>query len=427
MNILENLKSAMSNILSNKLRTLLTTLGIIIGITAVIVIVSIGKGFENDMNEIFSGFDSSEISLSTSYDEVIKKGDELNMDDLNVIEKIPNVEYANPDKFGYAYFSSVESKGKSSFTVDLITENMQKTESLKIKEGRLFTQDDMDTNARVILINEEAQERLFNNKKLIGKTIQLELELDRNNNAMIMGGFGSFDDTPKERITENFLVVGILKNKPTDTGFYDIKAYIPINTYFDVLGNEERTLSNISIKIKDMNIYEKTKETILQRVSRTHRNYPEKYNIFASIEMLKQMQSTIQIFTTFISFVAGIALLVGGIGVMNIMLVTVTERTREIGIRKALGATRKMILQQFLIEAISVSLLGGGLGVLFGYIGSRIAGIVLKAINNPIVPDVSVSVVIGSVLISCFIGIVFGVYPASKASKLDPIEALRYE
>lgn len=427
MNILENLKSAMSSILSNKLRTLLTTLGIIIGITAVIVIVSIGKGFENDMNEIFSGFDSSEISLSTSYDEVIKKGDELNMDDLKVIEKIPNVEYANPDKFGYAYFSSVESKGKSSFNVDLITENMQRTESLKIKEGRLFTQDDMDTNARVILINEEAQERLFNNKKLIGKTIQLELELDRNNNAMIIGGFDRLDDTPKETITENFLVVGILKNKPTDTGFYDIKTYIPINTYFDVLGNKERTLSNISIKIKDMNIYEKTKETILQRVSRTHRNYPEKYNIFASIEMLKQMQSTIQIFTTFISFVAGIALLVGGIGVMNIMLVTVTERTREIGIRKAIGATRKMILQQFLIEAISVSLLGGGLGVLFGYIGSHIAGIVLKAINNPIVPDVSASVVIGSVLISCFIGIVFGVYPASKASKLDPIEALRYE
>ncbi len=139
------------------------------------------------------------------------------------------------------------------------------------------------------------------------------------------------------------------------------------------------------------------------------------------------MAGTIQIFTIFVGFVASISLLVGGIGVMNIMLVTVTERTREIGIRKSLGATNSNIKFQFLIEAMSISMLGGIIGIILGYIGTFVTWQVLKLMGNTIVPSVSFPVVIFSFLISSLIGIIFGVYPAGKAAKLDPIEALRYE
>ena len=142
---------------------------------------------------------------------------------------------------------------------------------------------------------------------------------------------------------------------------------------------------------------------------------------------MNTMSATIQMFTVFIGLVASISLLVGGIGVMNIMLVTVTERTKEIGIRKSLGATNSNIKMQFLIEAITVALLGGVVGIILGYIGSFLAGKVISLMGSTLKPEVSIPVVIGAVLISSMIGVIFGVYPAGKAAKLDPIEALRYE
>ncbi|MDE6181764.1 MAG: FtsX-like permease family protein, partial [Eubacteriales bacterium] len=217
-----------------------------------------------------------------------------------------------------------------------------------------------------------------------------------------------------EKISENNLYVSHM-------------IYAPILTVMNFGGNTNKNVQNVSFKLDSIDYFNKVEKEVLKALSASHGNDPKKYTVIGNFQFSNATAGMIGMLTIFIGFVAGISLLVGGIGVMNIMLVTVTERTREIGIRKSLGATNGNIKFQFLIESMCISLLGGTIGVILGYLGTFIAKQVLKYIGNTLVPTVSLPVVLAVFIISSLIGIIFGVYPAGKAAKLDPIEALRYE
>lgn len=406
MNILENFKSAIFNILSSKMRTVLTTLGIIIGITSVIIITSIGKGFENDINKTFDGINSDKVSISTSYDATIREKDKLTLDDITELKKLENITYVAP-----SYSSNVTVKLKNpdmttNATLYGTTPDGKEINKIKMKYGRFIDDKDNKYKSKVCVIDTNLAKEIFGREDVVGEKISTKTV------------YGKTVDIDLD-------VIGVYTKE--ENQFYTSSVYMPVQTLMDSLGNNAMVLDSLEVKFLDSKQFEKTKKEILKVLTANHKNKEEKYYVSGDFAMLDTMKGTIKIFTVFIGFVAGISLLVGGIGVMNIMLVTVTERTREIGIRKSLGATNSNIKMQFLIEAMTISMLGGIIGIILGYIGSFISGIVIHTLGKNITPQVSIPVVIGSVLISSFIGIVFGVYPAGKAAKLDPIEALRYE
>lgn len=405
MNIIENFKSAIFNILSSKMRTVLTTLGIIIGITSVVIITSIGKGFENKINNTFDGINSDTITISNSYDATIRDKDKLTIKDANDLRGIDNIISVSPS---YSSNATVKLKNPSltkSVSLDGVDKNGKDINKVIIEYGRFIEDKDIKYKSKICVIDENIAKEIFGRKDVIGEKIKTKT-------------------VPKEKEIE-LEIVGVYKKEQSE--FYTPQIYIPINTLMEETGQKDDIINSILLKVKDNKQFEKTKKQILRVLTINHNNKENKYNVSGNFALVDNMKNTIKIFTVFIGFVAAISLLVGGIGVMNIMLVTVTERTREIGIRKSLGATNFNIKMQFLIEAITISMLGGVIGVVLGYIGSFMVGQIMRLIGNDIKPMVSVPVVIGAVLISSFIGIIFGVYPAGKAAKLDPIECLRYE
>ncbi|WP_250278289.1 ABC transporter permease [[Clostridium] colinum] len=406
MNIIENFKSAIFNILSSKMRTFLTTLGIIIGITSVIIITAIGKGFKNNVNSTFSDIDTGTISVTTAYDETIRDKDKFVLKDLDRLKDIKNVDTVMPS---YSTNVSVKLKDPSNLKSCFIygvNEDAKNLKKIKMKYGRFIDEKDRQSKAKVCVIDNNLAREIFGREDAVGETISIETVV------------GKIKST-------NLEIIGI--NSVENTGFYTPNIYYPVETAMEFLDNPSQTFEGIDLKLVNSNKFEQTKREIIKVLNANHNNEEKKYGVQGNLELVKSMSGTVQIFTLFIGLVAGISLLVGGIGVMNIMLVTVTERTREIGIRKSLGATNNNIKMQFLIEAITVALLGGVIGILFGYLGSFSIGKIATIVGAKLKPDVSIPVVLGAVITSSMIGIIFGVYPAGKAAKLDPIEALRYE
>ncbi len=405
MSFFENFKTAFFNIFSSKMRTFLTTLGIIIGITSVMVITAIGDGFQEQIDSNFSSFNADTVSISTSYKETIRDSDELKLKDVESLKNLVNINYVTP-----IYSTNVEVKLKNPKETDTaslygVNEQAGNIEKLTILYGRFLQEQEVTNSSNVCVIDNNFANDVFGRTDVTGETIDVTVL--------------SNDKTLK------LTVVGVYETE--EQGLFSTSTiYAPIELVMDA-GDADDKISSINLILKNTNLLNQTKIEALRVISANHNNSPVKYSFTGNFEILEIMQSTIQIFTIFIGFVASISLLVGGIGVMNIMLVTVTERTREIGIRKSLGATNNNIKMQFLIESLSISLFGGIMGILFGYFGTYLSAKVLKLIGNSIVPSVSLVVVFFAVVVSSFIGIVFGVYPASKAAKLDPIEALRYE
>lgn len=395
MNVLELLTVALASIKSNKLRSFLTTLGIVIGIAAVISVVAIGQGGRAMLMTEMEKFGTNLFVVYVNYREgETARFPDLQVNDITVIkELVPEVKYMAP--VSYSQLRLRGSVGVKTLQVLGTSADYEHVRKLNIVRGRFITGEDEAVSRAVIVIQEDTAKELFGTENPIGQRIVIK------NNSV--------------------LVIGIVKPDTSALGFDSQQmAYLPLSYMRNVTGwNQINQIYGSADSKEEVALAMERSKTILQR---RHNTSAEHY-VCASMEEEMQTANKITgIMSLVISFIAGISLLVGGIGVMNIMLVSVTERTREIGIRMALGAQRRDILVQFLFESIVLCLMGGLIGTILGYGG---AFLVAKIAKWP--PLVSWSTVLIAFLFSAAVGLFFGLYPANKAARLNPIEALRRE
>ncbi|NLJ88190.1 MAG: FtsX-like permease family protein [Epulopiscium sp.] len=403
MNFLESLKSALRNLTSNKMRSFLTMLGIIIGIGSVIMITSIGAGSQAAITSEFDKLGVGLLQIRMKSWDNVKTRDLLTLDDVELIKKHPEVKNATPyiEAWGISIKLKNPKEEKSGYIIGA-NEEYRFITSPDMLYGRFIIESDCKAKSKVAVIDEVLAEKVFGRKDVIGESITVNIWR------------GNF----------KFTVIGVTKNANAalESMMGDqmpSSIIVPIQTVNDMFFIDY--LDYIFVTVKNSDTMQQTAIELNKMLEIKHRN-EDVYYISSFAEELEMVNQVLGIITAFISFVAGISLFVGGIGVMNIMLVTVTERTREIGIRKSLGARNKDIKKQFLIEAVILTVIGGIMGIIFGFLGGMAVGSMMK-----ITPRVSFFSILVTVGVSSIVGIIAGVYPANKAAKLDPIEALRYE
>lgn len=391
--------SAYNSIKANKIRSFLTIIGIVIGIASVIAISGLGEGSKKSVNDNLAKLGTNRITITTNYKSSITPKDKLDYSDEEFLKAYEEIVKISPVstmntryEIGTDYYS-VSLKGVNSEAAEI--------ENLEMLYGSFFTESQAKAKSNVIIVDDVFAKTLFKTDNVVGESLKLKL--------------GS---SYKE-----FTIIGVYKNSNSSskksTQNLRATAYTSINL-LDQL-NPKFEISQYQATVKDISKIDEISTNIVKMLEIKHRNY-NKYDVSSVMERMEDINSILTTLTMFISFVAGISLFVGGIGVMNIMLVSVTERTKEIGICKSLGASNSNILLQFIIEAIILCSIGGVMGIATGYGASYGIG---KVVNvTPYIPLSSVAIAFG---ISTLIGVVFGVFPARKASMLNPIDALRYE
>lgn len=408
MNFSENFKMAIDSVLANKLRSFLTMLGIIIGIAAVIAILGVGNGATAEISSTFNNLGASTISLSVT--EEATDAEAITENDLEALKNaIPEIERISPDETA---LTSIKSDFESRRSIVAYgTPDLQYTNQLMestIVYGRYFNQNDYTDGKNVVVISEDTASAMFNGRTdVLGEQVSF------------IGDSGNQLD---------LTVIGVVEGTFAELeGSFDLSqmplyAAAPLTT-MEKLNPSLGNIESLTIQTTNKDAIDSVSNQAVRILETRHNAVGEKwYSATNFLQALDQVDQVMSLFINFIAAVAGIALLVGGIGVMNIMLVSVTERTREIGTRKALGATTNTILVQFLMESVILCLIGGLIGLVLGI---ALASGIANALN--IVPDISFGSVILVLLFSSAVGIFFGIYPARKAAKLDPIEALRYE
>jgi putative ABC transport system permease protein len=395
---------ALGAIRANLLRSFLTTLGIIIGVSAVIAMVALGEGAQRNVEEQISRMGTNVLTIRADqrrYGGVATADTEdLKVEDAEALRAqsggLLTVSPEISSRTQLAYL-----RWNSNNQVRGVWPEYFGMYNLNIEHGEIFDQGHVQGRRRVVVLGFAVPEALGTPAPLlIGKTIQIR--------------------------GQPFEVVGILEEKG-QAGFNrpDEEVYVPTSTaQYRVFGGRSR-LSSIFAQVPDPESMDQAYGEIDRILRREHRIRPGEavdFQIRNSSDLVETFNATASTFTLLLAGIAGISLLVGGIGIMNIMLVSVTERTREIGVRKALGATRKAILFQFLIEALVLCVMGGILGVTLGYVGAEVLTST-QGWDTAVAPNV----VLAAVAFSAAIGLFFGIWPAQRAAKLDPIDALRYE
>jgi len=402
----ENFRIALRALWANKMRSLLTTLGIVIGVAAVIGVVSIVQGLQFLVTQQFEGLGANFMIIQPETTRfmgpgMVQKPVRLTWDDGEAIrDTVPGIEMITPQVFGATQIK-YRDRVHNAFVIG-VNQDWPAVNNFAVDQGRFFNKLDLDRRQKVAVVGLNVVEELRLVEPL-GKEIY----------------FGNVPVT----------VVGVMEEKGQSLGNnLDDFSFVPFDTALGIFGRRAADQVQLRLRIAKTDQIDQVREEVKQLLRRRHKiapDDPDDFTIVVQDEILEQTNKLLGTVTFVVAGIVGIALLVGGIGIMNIMLVSVTERTREIGIRKSVGARRQDILIQFLIEAVSLSLLGGSIGVILGYGFGHLATSLIPGNFPPAhVPVWAIFLAFG---FSSLVGVAFGIYPAGKAARLDPIDALRYE
>ena len=404
----ENFRVALRALRANKMRSILTTLGIIIGVAAVIAVVSIVQGLQHMITKELQGVGATYVMVFPKQDQnqgpgIVARQVRLTWEDGQaILAQVPGVRIMTPLVGGLQTLKYRDRQHQPEFVFG-VNETWPEVSNYTVDLGRFFSRLEINERRKVVVVGPKVVDELLLGDDPIGKEIYV----------------GTLPVT----------VIGVMERRGVSLGTdIDDLVFVPFDTALTIFGRQAADQVQLRLHAESTAVVDQVKDEIGRVLRVRHRiasGQPDDFEILLQDELLKTVGKVLGGVTAVVGGVVGIALLVGGIGIMNIMLVSVTERTREIGVRKAVGARRQDVLVQFLIEAVTLSLVGGGIGLLLGYgLGAGVASILPGDWPAAHVPLWAILLALG---FSLAVGVFFGIYPAGKAARLDPIEALRYE
>jgi len=409
MNISQSILEALESLSGNKLRSGLTVLGIVIGVAAVIAMLAVGHGAEATITGSISGIGTNLLFIFPGNFEVtVRNPRPLTLGDAQAISDTlaaPSVEAVAPVLEGSGLVTAGGEQTET--TISGVTPEYFAVRNYTLIEGEYLGEEHMLGRASVVLLGPDVADKLFGRREgLVGETVRIE--------------------------GQPFRVLGVLTSKGGGSfGSEDNRVIIPMNTaQARLIRRSSRDKIDIILaQAISAEAVPQASEEIAQILRTRHRTQvgEDDFTVFSQQDFLQTASTITGVLTIFLGGIAAISLLVGGIGIMNIMLVSVTERTREIGLRKALGARKRDILIQFLTESSLLSLIGGLIGIFIGWLIAAIVGQIAAASNTPFRPSMGINSVLLATLFSAAVGLFFGIYPANRAANLEPVEALRYE